>query len=148
MPAPAYSLNSILSYSGEPMERRSIAGIALRDGKILVAKRVPGGPIGLRWEFPGGKVERGEGDREALKREFMEEFGIEVEAESLLGTSEFESPSGRRILAAWTVRIPPEAVLELREHSELDWIPFAELEKMDLAGSDRDLLPIIAGALS
>jgi len=129
------------------MERRSIAGIAIRDGRLLVAKRVAGGPIGLRWEFPGGKVELGESDEDALQREFMEEFGIEVEPLRFLGTSEFESPSGRRILAAWTVNIRSDAILDLREHSELDWLPLAGLETMDLADSDRKLLPIIGKAL-
>jgi 8-oxo-dGTP diphosphatase len=130
------------------MERRSIAGIACRGTKLLVAKRVAGGPIGLRWEFPGGKVERGESDEEALRREFMEEFGVEVFPLRLLGTSQFESPSGRRVLAAWTVRIPLEAEFELREHSELDWLPLAELEKIDLADSDKDLLPILGRELA
>ena len=130
------------------MEKRSIAGISLRDGRILVAKRVAGGPIGLRWEFPGGKVEPGESDEKALCREFMEEFGIEVKPLRLLGTSEFESPSGRRILAAWTVHIGQDAVLDLREHSELAWLPFAMLGRLDLADSDRNLLPIIGSTLA
>ncbi|MCX7026892.1 MAG: NUDIX domain-containing protein [Spirochaetes bacterium] len=130
------------------MERRSIAGIALREDRLLVAKRVAGGPIGLRWEFPGGKVERGESDEEALRREFMEEFGIEVAPMRFLGESEFESPSGRRVLAAWTVHIPPEARFDLREHSKLEWLPLAEVEKMDLADSDKDLLPLLGRELA
>jgi len=125
------------------MKKRSIAGIALREGRLLVAKRFAGGPIGLRWEFPGGKVEKGESDEDALRREFMEEFGVEVLPLRFLGTSEFDSPSGRRTLAAWIVQIPKEAVFDLREHSELDWIPLAQVERMDLADSDRDLLPIL-----
>lgn len=125
------------------MERRSIAGIALREGKILVAKRVAGGPIGLRWEFPGGKVEKGERDEEALRREFMEEFGVGVFPRAFLGSTEFESPSGRRVLAAWMVEVEEGAEFDLREHSELDWLNLEELEGTDLADSDRDLLPLL-----
>lgn len=123
--------------------KRSIAGIAVRNDRILVAKRVEGGPIGLRWEFPGGKVEEGETDENALKREFDEELGIDVLPLRILGTSSFLSASGSRELAAWLVEIPQESVLELREHSDIAWLRLDELAAIDLADSDRSLLPFI-----
>jgi 8-oxo-dGTP diphosphatase len=45
---------------------------------ILIGQRKPRGRHGLKWEFPGGKVEPGEGPREALVRELREELGIEA----------------------------------------------------------------------
>ncbi|HWR10885.1 MAG TPA: NUDIX domain-containing protein [Rectinemataceae bacterium] len=125
------------------MAKRSIAGIAVRKDRILVAKRVEGGPIGLRWEFPGGKVEEDETDEEALKREFDEELGITIVPLRLLGTSSFFSASGERELAAWLVDIPHESILELREHSDIAWLRLDELSAIDLADSDRSLLPFI-----
>ena len=54
-------------------------GILIRpNGDILLAQRPPGKPYAGYWEFPGGKVEPGEPILAALKREFMEELGIEV----------------------------------------------------------------------
>ncbi|MBI5494380.1 MAG: (deoxy)nucleoside triphosphate pyrophosphohydrolase [Deltaproteobacteria bacterium] len=47
------------------------------DGRFLVTQRPEGGPMGGLWEFPGGKVEPGEGDRAALKREIGEELGVD-----------------------------------------------------------------------
>jgi 8-oxo-dGTP diphosphatase len=123
--------------------KRSIAGIAMRKNKILVAKRKEGGAIGLRWEFPGGKVEEDEPDEEALKREFDEEFGIVVTPLKILGTSSFLCGSGEMQLAAWLVEIPHDSILELREHSRVAWVPAAELETLDLADSDRTLLQYI-----
>lgn len=130
------------------MAMRSIAGIAMRDGKILVAKRKEGGAIGLRWEFPGGKVEEGETDEDALKREFDEEFGVPITPLSLIGNSKFQSRSGERDLAAWRVDIPLESALELREHSQLDWVSMKELASLDLADSDKALLPLLEAGLA
>jgi 8-oxo-dGTP diphosphatase len=123
--------------------KRSVAGIAVRNDRILVAKRVEGGPIGLCWEFPGGKVEEGETDENALKREFNEELGIDVIPLRIIGTSNFLSASGSRELAAWLVEIPQESILVLREHSDIAWLRLDELAAIDLADSDRNLLPFI-----
>ena len=130
------------------MAKRSIAGIAVRNGRFLVAKRKEGGAIGLRWEFPGGKVEEGESDEDALRREFEEELGIGVFPLSLLGRSFFHSDSGVRELAAWRVGIPQECIMELREHSDIAWVTRAELDSIDLADSDRSLLPLITANIS
>ncbi|RJG03707.1 NUDIX domain-containing protein [Noviherbaspirillum sedimenti] len=48
------------------------------DGDILLAQRPPGKPYAGYWEFPGGKVEAGESILDALKREFVEELGVEI----------------------------------------------------------------------
>src|SRR3569623_356112 len=54
-------------------------GILLHaDGDVLLAQRPVGKPYAGYWEFPGGKVERGEALFDALKREFREELGIEI----------------------------------------------------------------------
>lgn len=55
-------------------------GILIRpDGDILLGQRPEGKPYAGYWEFPGGKVESGESILSALKREFLEELGIEIE---------------------------------------------------------------------
>ena len=53
-----------------------VAGILLRDGKILLAQRKEAASFALKWEFPGGKIEPGESPEEALERELQEELGI------------------------------------------------------------------------
>lgn len=49
-----------------------------RDGNILIAERPAGKHMAGRWEFPGGKVNAGESEADALSRELREELGIEV----------------------------------------------------------------------
>ena len=59
-------------------ERETTAGVAIKDGKVLVAKRAKGGPISEMWEFPGGKNRYGETIEDTLKREWLEELGVDV----------------------------------------------------------------------
>jgi A/G-specific adenine glycosylase len=54
-------------------------GIVLRRGRVFIDQRPYGGLLGGLWEFPGGKVETGEGPVEALARELREEFGMTAE---------------------------------------------------------------------
>ena len=72
-----------------------LAGVIERGGWILLTQRLPGGPHGGLWEFPGGKREPGEDDAGGLAREIREELELEVAV-------------GRRL---WTERAGP---LELR----------------------------------
>ena len=64
--------------AANPTPVHVVAGIIRRGEDILLAKRLPGGPHGGFWEFPGGKVEEGESEEEALRRELKEELDVEV----------------------------------------------------------------------
>ena len=61
-----------------------VAGVVQRDGKIMLCQRRPGVHNGLKWEFPGGKLEDGESPEDALRRELREELSIEVEVGHVL----------------------------------------------------------------
>lgn len=64
--------------SGYPDAIKVAAGVLIHNKKILIAKRPKGKPLAGLWEFPGGKLEDREDERGCLKREFMEELGLEV----------------------------------------------------------------------
>jgi 8-oxo-dGTP diphosphatase len=71
-----------MSGAGEQTLRtiRVVAALLQReDGKVLITQRRPQAFMPLKWEFPGGKVEPGETDQQALARELKEELDIEVE---------------------------------------------------------------------
>lgn len=55
-----------------------VAGLLLRDGKVLLGLRKMGGKRGGLWEMPGGKVDQGESHALALMREWQEECGVPV----------------------------------------------------------------------
>jgi len=129
------------------MMERSVAGVILRNGKVFVARRAPGGPMGSRWEFPGGKVEPGESDEEALEREFLEEFEARVRALRPLGETSFLHHGVERLLTAWLVELLPSSRLLPREHVELRWTSRTELRALDFADSDRKLIDFVEGPL-
>jgi 8-oxo-dGTP diphosphatase len=124
------------------MAARSVAGIAVESGKVFIAKRLKGGDLGGKWEFPGGKVEEHETDEQALIREYDEEFGVTIRVGQHLGQTEFEHHGKTRMLNAYriyfTARIPA-----MREHTETRWVSISELETLDFAGSDSKLFPIL-----
>jgi 8-oxo-dGTP diphosphatase len=126
--------------------KRSVAGIALEGRKIFIARRIMKGDMGGKWEFPGGKVEEGESDEEALVREFDEEFGVAVNPGPFLGSASFEHRGIPRLLKAYRIFFPGGASpglenLKLREHTEWRWVAIDEIQSLDFAPSDLKLLP-------
>ncbi|MDR3170242.1 MAG: NUDIX domain-containing protein [Treponema sp.] len=124
---------------------RSVAGITVEQGKLFIARRRPGGDMGEKWEFPGGKVESGETDEEALIREYAEELGVPITTGPLLGTISFEH-RGTRYLYAYQVYFEAHN-FTLSEHTEWRWAGLEALEELDFAGSDRQLLPLLKARL-
>jgi len=68
------------------------AGVVFRHGLLLITQRRPQDHLGGLWEFPGGKRQPEESDEDCLRRELMEELGIEVEVNELLETITHEYP--------------------------------------------------------
>ena len=66
---------------------RGVAGLSRKGTRIFMAKRLAGGPDANRWELPGGKVDFGESDVDALKRELSEELGVTARIGSLVGNA-------------------------------------------------------------
>ena len=70
-------------------ERITTAGVAVKDGKVLVAHRVKGGALSGKWEFPGGKQRWGESDEDTLKREYKEELSVDIRMGERLTSFDF-----------------------------------------------------------
>ena len=123
---------------------RSVAGIACQSALFFIARRkTDETEMSQRWEFPGGKVEFEETDECALEREFLEEFDAPIRVLRFLGESLFVHRGKTRALAAWEIELLPDSVMALNEHSEIAWLPLERIAELDLADSDKSLLPII-----
>lgn len=70
-----------------PTSIRVVAAVVERDGKYLITQRRPEAVLPLLWEFPGGRVEEGETDQEALQREMKERLAVEIKPGPQLATS-------------------------------------------------------------
>jgi 8-oxo-dGTP diphosphatase len=124
----------------------SVAGIVIEGKRVLIARRLPGGDLGGKWEFPGGKAEEGESPQEALIREYDEEFGVSVRVGDFLGESSFERRGQRRLLGAYRVE-PLSKEFHLADHAEWRWASLEEIGALDFAPSDRGLLPLLQAYL-
>jgi 8-oxo-dGTP diphosphatase len=110
-----------------------VVAVALlrEDGRILMQRRPEGKQHGGLWEFPGGKIDPGEGAAQAALREMAEELGVGLEADALMPISFAQSEEGRRVLlllyAALVWRGDPVAL----EGQDFEWIaPDALLDLM------------------
>ncbi|MDR0525859.1 MAG: NUDIX domain-containing protein [Spirochaetaceae bacterium] len=120
------------------MKKKSVAGIAIERGKVFIARRLPGGALGKKWEFPGGKVEPGESNEAALLREYREELGAPIRVGPFLGMASFEH-QGLREVYAYRVYLEGSN-FRLVDHSEYRWADLEEIESLDFVESDRKLL--------
>ena len=112
------------------------AAVIKRGGKVLIARRMKGDSFEGLWEFPGGKIEAGESPEECLRRELLEELGVEIEAPEFLCSVPFET-SGLSIelMAFRASLVAGEA--RSHEHDEVRWVEPERLEDFDLAEPDR-----------
>ena len=113
------------------------------EGRLLMQKRPVGKRHGGLWEFPGGKVERGESPRNALVRELNEELGIVANAATLEPCAFAESQPGERepgiVIMLYRVgSFAGEPVAE--EGSEIAWFALAEIAALPLPPLDIALL--------
>jgi mutator protein MutT len=122
------------------MTIRVLACIITRDTRCLVGLRPAHKRHGNLWEFPGGKVEPGESDLEAVRRELREELAVEATG---IGRVAFSTrdPGSEFEIHFLPVEIAGEP--ESIEHIELRWATPGELLQLPLAPSDRRFAEVL-----
>ncbi len=102
----------------------SIKGVLIHNDQVLLLLNERG-----EWDLPGGRPDPGEDHRDALKREVLEETGLDVKVDALLGEHLFEVLSRTFVrIAAYACRvIGAPAVILSHEHLEMRWVPLGEL---------------------
>ena len=115
-----------------------VAGVIIKENKILIARRKKGKSLEFMWEYPGGKVEENESEKECLKRELLEEFSIETEIKQFLTESFHDYGSFKINLRAYLVT-HISGDFQLTDHDQVEWITKEEFLNYDFAPAD---LPI------
>jgi 8-oxo-dGTP diphosphatase len=103
--------------------------------KILCAKRSKKMSMPGMWEFPGGKVEQDEDEKEALKREIKEELLCEIEVGTKIAETLHQYPSITVMLITYYATVL-NGVPVNKEHEELVWIEKEKLKTLDWAEAD------------
>ena len=119
-------------------ERDTTAGILIRDGKVLVAQRIKGGALSEQWEFPGGKNRYGESLQETLKREYMEELGIDVDVHEEIATCEFINKDVHYTLHAFLISASSSS-FSLSVHTDTAFADKGELSSLSMGESDSTI---------
>ena len=124
-----------------------VAGVAIIDqdkNKVLAGKRNADRLVGGMWEFPGGKIEKGETPQEAAKRELKEEFHDEVQVGPQLGeTVSYEYDFGIVKLTVFFAKLLTNN-FDLVAHSEVEWLSADEVQKLNWVPADAPLVKELA----
>jgi len=126
---------------------RVVGGAIRREGRLLVAQRGPDRALAGCWELPGGKVELGETDAQALARELLEELQVRVQVGPLLGIGLWEGGARPIALLAYGCTLvagEPRAV----EHSAVAWCRPQDLDALRWAPADVPLLSSVRAWLT
>ena len=111
-----------------------VAAIIHQDGRILATQRGYGEWKGM-WEFPGGKMEAGETEEEAIVREIREELNVGIRVEKKVCTVEYDYPQFHlRMHCFWCSVAIGE--LELKEHQSARWLERAEWDSVEWLPAD------------
>lgn len=123
-----------------------VAAAIVKDDHILIAKRESGEFEGL-WEFPGGKIEAGESQEIALKREIDEELNLMISDLNYIDTIFFDYPSFSLVMHLYSCTADTENIIK-HVHSELWWIHYQQLDSVEWVPADVGLLKSVVDYLS
>jgi len=123
-----------------PKHIEVVAGLIFRDGRLLACQRHECGSFPLKWEFPGGKVEVGESDVDALRRELREELGIAVRHAKQIFQHKHVYPEGPEVSLRFFRILSHDGIMRNLVFQRIEWVELVELEKLDFLEGDRPLI--------
>ncbi|MBP1970206.1 8-oxo-dGTP diphosphatase [Virgibacillus natechei] len=112
-----------------------VGAVIIENNKILCAQRGQTKTLAYKWEFPGGKIEKEETAKDALKREVSEEMHCKIEVGEQVEYTVYEYDFGVvHLTTYYCTLIEGEPILT--EHKEIKWLPPSELSTLDWAPAD------------
>jgi 8-oxo-dGTP diphosphatase len=121
-----------------------VAAIIERNGRVLVSLRRPKGERASLWEFPGGKVEAGEGERAALARELREELGVSVSIGEEYARVEHRYPDVQVELALFRCALHAGHEPRPLACEEVRWVARRDLPGLPFCEADVPVLTLLA----
>jgi 8-oxo-dGTP diphosphatase len=123
-----------------------IVGAAIvADGKVLGCERADPPETAGRWEFPGGKVEPGENDLDALVRECEEELGVTIAVGPRVG-DDVPLAHGWAVLRVWRATLVSGEPRPI-EHRSVRWLSIDELDSVPWLPADAPIVAELAKTL-
>ena len=116
-----------------------VAGVITKKNLFFIAQRNRNKHLGLKWEFPGGKVEKNETNEDALKREIKEELNIKIFVKKKIAEEKYKDETIDIILHYYICKII-DGVISLNEHENSMWILKNDFNKYDMIKGDRNII--------
>ena len=123
-----------------------VAAVIIKDDEVFATQRGYGEFKGW-WEFPGGKIERGECPQEALIREIREELDAEISVGDLFETVEWDYPNFHLTMHCFVCSLTSES-MHLNEHEAAAWLTKETLHSVKWLPADEGILAKIDNILS
>lgn len=116
------------------------AALIFENGKIFATRRGESSYLYVahKYEFPGGKIERGESGERAVQRELKEELDMQVKVGGLYASQTFEYPDF--IVTLWVYECEMLSPFVLKEHESCQWISPNDLNENEWAPADAEII--------
>ena len=124
--------------------KRVAAALILKHGEMLICQRTRHQPFPLKWEFPGGKIERGEQPRDALRRELEEELGVDANIGYEVIRIQHTYSGGGTVELRFFLVEEFAGEIENRIFKDVRWVARKDLPKFDFLEADAGLVEDIA----
>ncbi len=122
-----------------------VAAVIEREGRYLITQRRPTAVLPGLWEFPGGKVEQGESDESALKREMRERVGVEVEVKLRMAQRTHQYDGYSVDLTLYQASILPGQEPRPLRVADFRWAASEEFEKYPFPAADQATTDLLLG---
>jgi 8-oxo-dGTP diphosphatase len=119
------------------------AGVIFQNNKILACQRKKDSYYGLKWEFPGGKVENDEDVRECLIRELREELNITPVIGKLFYIEKFKYPDGFEFEISFFIINEYNGEIKNIVFEEIRWVNLSDLSTLDFLEADKEVIGLL-----
>jgi len=119
-----------------------VAAIIKKDNFYLIVQRNRNKYMGLKWEFPGGKVETNENFYEALSREIQEELNIQINVHEKIVEEKYKDDQINIILHYYLCSEKSGTTI-LNEHENIAWVEKKDFDKYDFVEGDGNVFSLL-----
>jgi 8-oxo-dGTP diphosphatase len=119
-----------------------VAAIIKYNELFLIAQRNRKKHMGLKWEFPGGKVSLNETFVEALHREILEELNITIVINKKIAQEKYRDDKIDIILHYYLCS-QKNGIIKLNEHENFSWVDKKNIDKYNLVPGDKNIVPLL-----